>query len=326
MAASRTGAYGADDDLVDYILGITFEIWEQGRIELIDQYYSAKTVVYGLDGIVHGAAAMQAGTRAVLAAFPDRLLLGDDVITSGDSHRGYSSHRVLSPATNTGESMFGPATGKAVRFLNMADCVIEEGVITDEWLVRDNLALVRQLGFSVHDSAAIMAGRHTQELKDWFGAETERLNGMDRKAGADLPQAAEPPEAFAGRLLDALWLSGDAAVLEAAYAPYAVLHRSPIEIESGLAAIADHYAALRHSFAMTAASVDHVATQPAGHNAEHVAVRWSACGSHSGEYLGVAATGKPVFILGVTHRRIIDGRIAVEWTVFDSLGVLAQLL
>jgi len=41
---------------------------------------------------------------------------------------------------------------------------------------------------------------------------------------------------------------------------------------------------------------------------------------------GIAATGKPVFIMGVTHRRIIDGCIAVEWTVFDSLGVLSQLL
>jgi len=30
--------------------------------------------------------------------------------------------------------------------------------------------------------------------------------------------------------------------------------------------------------------------------------------------------------MGVTHRRLVAGRIAVEWTVFDSLGVMAQLL
>jgi hypothetical protein len=33
-----------------------------------------------------------------------------------------------------------------------------------------------------------------------------------------------------------------------------------------------------------------------------------------------------VFLLGGTHWRIENGRIAVEWTVFDGLGVLSQLV
>ena len=37
MAANRVGAYGADDDIVDYILGIKFEIWEHRGLELIMQ-------------------------------------------------------------------------------------------------------------------------------------------------------------------------------------------------------------------------------------------------------------------------------------------------
>jgi len=59
---------------------------------------------------------------------------------------------------------------------------------------------------------------------------------------------------------------------------------------------------------------------------DSVAVRWTVAGTHVGDYLGVKATGKPVLIMGVTHRRTVLGRIAVEWTVFDSLGVMAQLL
>jgi hypothetical protein len=35
---------------------------------------------------------------------------------------------------------------------------------------------------------------------------------------------------------------------------------------------------------------------------------------------------KPVYILGVTHWLLVDGRIAAEWTVFDELAVLAQTL
>ena len=327
MTATHPGAYSAADDLVDYILGITFEIWEEGRVDLIDQYYGPDTVVYSLDGITRGSKAMIDGTRAMLAAFPDRLLLGDDVIGKGDSHDGYSSHRVLSPMTNRGDSMWGPATGKSIRIMNMADCVVEEGVITLEWLARDNLALTQQLGFDITDSARLIASQRTPELSAWFVEETERLSNLAKPVdGVELCSAAADPQQFSQQVLNALWMTGNATTIESAYAPYAVMHRSPIEIISGRSAIAEHYAGLRGAFDCTAASVDHVAVQPAGAHAVHVAVRWAVCGTHAGEFLGVAATGKPVYIMGVTHRRIVDGRIAVEWTVFDGLGVLSQLL
>jgi len=327
MTATRTGAYDADDDLIDYILGITFEIWEERGVELIEQYYGPDTVVYSLDGITRGSTAMIEGTNTMLAAFPDRLLLGDDVIGKGDSHSGYSSHRVLSPMTNSGDSMFGPATGKAVRIMNMADCVVEEGIITREWLARDNLALVRQLGFDVRECATLLRDRYTPELRQWFDKETSRLNNAaGETTRGPLADVRSDPESFSQQLLDASWRSGDAATLDAAYAPYAVMHRSPVEIISGRKAIENYYAALRSAFDCSAARVDHVAQQPAGEDAIHVATRWAACGTHTGDYLGTSATGRPVYIMGVTHRRIVSGRTAVEWTVFDGLGVLSQLL
>ncbi len=321
MNAKHHGAYNADHSLVDFILGITYEIWEEGAIELIEQYYSPETVVYSLDGITHGAAAMIDGTEAMLGAFPDRLLLGDDVIGKGDSHTGYSSHRVLSPMTNAGQSMWGAATGKPVRIMNMADCVVDDAVIVLEWLARDNLALVQQLGFDVHQCAGVVAGNHSDELRGWFASETARL-----QASAGDCASGDVCGVELSQVLQAQWVSGDAAILDAAYSHYAVLHRSPVEIVSGKAAIESHYAQLRRAFHVDATSIDHVCEQSAGEDADHVATRWTLCGEHVGDFLGVPATGKPVFIMGVTHRRIVNRRIAVEWTVFDSLGVLAQLI
>lgn len=327
MTTTHSGAYSADDDLVDYILGITFEIWEEGGVDLIDHYYGSDTLVYSLDGITRGSQAMIDGTQAMLAAFPDRLLLGDDVIGKGDTYDGYSSHRVLSPMTNSGDSMWGPATGKSVRIMNMADCVVKEGVITLEWLARDNLALIKQLGFDITKSARLIANKRTPELSAWFVEEIERLS-TSVKPVTDmlLCSAGADPQQFSEQVLNTLWMTGDSTTIESAYAPYSVMYRSPIEIISGRGAIAEHYADLRGAFDCTAASVDHIAVQAAGEHAHHIAARWALCGRHVGEYLGVAATGKPVYIMGVTHRRIVDGRIAVEWTVFDSLGVLSQLL
>lgn len=319
------GGYGVNDDIVDFILGITYEIWEEGGIDLCHQYYAPDCKVYGLDGITNGAQAVIQGTRVMLSAFPDRVLLGDDVITSGDCHNGYSSHRVLSPATNQGESMFGAATNRPVRFMNMADCLIEDGIITLEWLTRDNLAVVRQLGFDEVPAARIVAENRGQELSDWFDSEVERVSGIG--VDANIPEFdIDGITEFAGAVVAANWISGSQAVIDAAYAPYAVAHRSPVDIISGRESITSHYAAQRDAFAVSGASVDHVCVQPWGNNGHRVAVRWAVVGLHRGTYEGVAATGKPVYILGVSHWRIVAGRIASEWTVFDRLAVMSQLI
>lgn len=321
MKNQQQGAYAAEHSLVDYILGITFEIWEEGRVDLINQYYSPETVVYSLDGITRGAAAMIDGTHAMLAAFPDRLLLGDDVIGKGDSHDGYSSHRVLSPMTNTGDSVWGRATGKQIRIMNMADCDVENAVIVREWLARDNLALIRQLGFDARTCARRVADSHTDELRQWFVDETTRLHESKGARISGNFCGVNPQD-----VLHAQWISGDESVFDDNYPHYAVLHRSPVEIISGRPAIEAHFQRLRAAFTVDAASVDHVCVQSAGDDADHVAVRWSVCGTHTGDYLGVKASNKPIYVMGVTHRRIVNERIAIEWTVFDSLGVLAQLL
>ena len=87
------------------------------------------------------------GTRRVLEAFPDRLLLADDVIWSGCAEKGYySSHRIVSPMTNDGPSAYGPPTGKRVWTLTIADCIVEGGRITREYLLRDHYSLVNNWG------------------------------------------------------------------------------------------------------------------------------------------------------------------------------------
>jgi predicted ester cyclase len=328
MAVSHKGAYGPDDGLVDYILGITFEIWEQRSVDLINQYYGADTVVFGLDGITRGSAAMIDGTNAMLESFPDRLLLADNVIWSGSREEGYySSHRIISPMTNKGPTIFGPATGEKVRVLTIADCVVEEGVITREWLLRDNYALVKQLGHDPVACARIIADRRNEESNEWIAAEIERLieSGIPQfgQQPAD-PKTSTP--VFALQVMANNWASGSEELAAAAYSPYAVMHRSPIEFYSGRDVLGAHFSDLRNSIAVAGITVDHIAVQPADTEGLHVAVRWTAAGKHVGDYLGVAATERPVYVLGATHWRIENSRIAAEWTVFDGLGVLSQLV
>jgi steroid delta-isomerase-like uncharacterized protein len=48
-------------------------------------------------------------------------------------------------------------------------------------------------------------------------------------------------------------------------------------------------------------------------------------GTHKGEFLGIAPTGRPVTLLGVSVMRIADGRIAERWNITDMAGLRAQL-
>jgi steroid delta-isomerase-like uncharacterized protein len=56
-----------------------------------------------------------------------------------------------------------------------------------------------------------------------------------------------------------------------------------------------------------------------------VAVRWTARGTNTGTGNGIPATGKRVEVTGTTIFRLVDGKIAEEWTSGDALGLLRQL-
>ena len=58
---------------------------------------------------------------------------------------------------------------------------------------------------------------------------------------------------------------------------------------------------------------------------DRVAARWTFRGTHGGEFLGIAPTGKPVSMSAVEVNRVADGKVAEHWVVLDQLGLLQQL-
>jgi len=58
---------------------------------------------------------------------------------------------------------------------------------------------------------------------------------------------------------------------------------------------------------------------------DQVAIHWRIDGTHKGDFLGVAATGKPVTFQGIALLRITDGKIAGDIAYWDNLSILQQL-
>ena len=183
---SRTkgvGMVGFDDeftDIVDYILRITYRIWEGKQIGLCYDYYSDDCPVYTMAGITIGAEEVTQNTLITLASFPDRTLGAENIIWGGNDTDGFhTSHLIKTSMTNLGSSDMGPATGNQATFFVIAHCIVKDNKIIEEWLVRDNYALTEQLGFDVHEIAAQKASEPLQKrLEDWYQSELNRVSSQ----------------------------------------------------------------------------------------------------------------------------------------------------
>jgi predicted ester cyclase len=58
---------------------------------------------------------------------------------------------------------------------------------------------------------------------------------------------------------------------------------------------------------------------------DRVAVRYTFRGTHTGNYMGIAPTGKQVTQTGITINRFANGKAVELWGNVDDLGLLQQL-
>ena len=101
-------------DLPDYIEKITREIWEERGIgRSLDKYYARDILVRAPPGITTSSEGVVAATLGTLHEFPDRRLVFEDVIWSGNEVDGFlSSHRLISVMRKQGDGPHGPASGR----------------------------------------------------------------------------------------------------------------------------------------------------------------------------------------------------------------------
>jgi steroid delta-isomerase-like uncharacterized protein len=56
-----------------------------------------------------------------------------------------------------------------------------------------------------------------------------------------------------------------------------------------------------------------------------VAGAWTATGTHKGDLMGIAPTGRSIAVTGIGIDRISGGQIVESWANYDALGMLVQL-
>lgn len=306
-------------DLPDYILGVTKEIWEDRGIDALHRHYAPNIVVRSPPGVVVGNRGVIGATMMTLAEFPDRTLLGEDVIWSGSPEEGMlSSHRLLSTATHTGDGAYGRATGRRLRYRIIADCHARGGVIDDEWLIRDQGAIVRQMGMTPEGFARQRVAEAGDALRP-------------------LTPATDRPGPYGGRGNSSEWGERHADLLgsimrgDLAAIPRVCDRAVQAEMPGGATghgwpALDRFWLALRAAFPDAEFRVEHRIGREDPYLPPRSALRWSLHGRHSGWGAFGAPSGAEVFVLGLSHAEWGPWGLRRDWTLYDETAVWAQIL
>jgi len=308
-------------DFPDYIIGITKEIWEDRKIATLHHYYTDDIIVRSPASIVIGNQGVIAATMATLAEFPNRTLYGEDVIWSGTPEDGpLSSHRIITTATHSGDGVYGRATGTKLQYRIIADCHAINNAINDEWLIRDQGAIVRQLGYEPLDYAREMIEKEggPETASRPFHPQDDQ-EGPYKGKGNDNEYGAQYADIL-NRIMGA-----DMAAIPACYD-----RACHLEYAGGVTGHSHDFAdqfwmGLRASFPSARFEIHHQIGRDDPMMPPRAALRWSLTGKHDGWGCFGAPTGAEVHIMGASHAEFGPWGLRREYVLFDETAVWKQI-
>lgn len=308
-------------NLPDYIQGVTYEIWEGRQISSLRECYGKDIIVRNTTGISVGNEPVIKNTLASMATFPDRQILGDDVIWSGTEEDGYlSSHRSMIIGTHAGHGPFGAPTGNTIYMRCIADCYAKDDVITDEWLCCDFSSMVKQMGHTPRDWALI-------SIENEGGPEKARrpfTPDQDRPG----PYLGRGNEHELGERLGAILtriMETDFAVIGEAYDRAVHVYHAGNTTGWGIPFAEAQWMQLRTAFPDAEFAIHHQIGRSDAGEPDRAAIRWSLTGTHSGYGVFGTPTGAPVHIMGFTHAEFGPWGLRREWSLWDEVAIWKQI-
>ena len=309
-------------DFPDYILKITKQIWEGKNVDSIGEFYTDNIPVRSPFGITYGNKPVIEATYNTLKEFPNRQLLGEDVIWNGNDDKGYhSSHRILSKGTHLGDGFYGKPTGKDIYYRVIADCACKGNQVYDEWIVRDQGAMVRQIGYTPKEFAQIMIDKEggLEKAKKLF-------DKNDIKPSDYYPinvEKSSPGENYSKIL---------SKVFEGGYDFKDYNRASNIywpgnKLGHGREDISKFWNSLKDIFTDIKFTIEHVGYLDESNKNPRASIRWFLEGVHSNDSEDYGKkTNSKLFIMGINHVELNQDGVIREWVLFDEVAIWKQIL
>jgi len=315
-------------NIIDYIVRITYHIWEEREVEYILDTYSDSSQVFDDYGLQRGNRKIVDDTHHTTGAFSNIRLIADEIVWAGNDEVGFhTSHRTLIRGTNDGDSKYGPATGRDVDVLVIANCVALENKIFLEHVLYNNSSLLLQLGLDLED----MAARMVKAPPAGWPRDDATWGALRDAARPQRPlYLAEPVDGFdvdrfARETLDQLWNMRDYDALGARHVSGFSFQGATDRAFCGADKYTEMLAALHGAFPDLDLRVDEVYWMGNDNDGYLTSERWSATGTHRGGGVYGEPTGSQVQLWGITQHQIVGGRIVKEWMLFNELDVMMQI-
>ena len=317
-------------NIIDYIVRITYRIWETDdrEVDYIGQCYAPDSVVFDDYGLQKGSKKIISDTYHTTAAFPDIVLDAEEVIWAGNDEIGFhTSHLTRIIGTNTGESRYGPAKGTRVHFLVIANCVALENDIFLEHVLYNTSAMLKQMGVDPWKEAERLAH---DPPPGWPRSEAV-WNQLKTSASPSLPISEQDPvpgfdpDAFSRSLHHNVW-NGDGSSINTHYQDDFVFEGTTDRRFSGKEAYTEYIREIREVFPDLKLGVDEVYWMGNASEGWLISTRWSAEGTHLGDGIYRQPTGRACQIWGITQWLVKDGLVEKEWQLFNEFDLMMQIV
>jgi steroid delta-isomerase-like uncharacterized protein len=131
---------------------------------------------------------------------------------------------------------------------------------------------------------------------------------------------AEDNKALVRRWIDEVWNKRNMAAIEDFLAPSYVGHASGVPDAKGPEGFRQRHTALSTAFPDFRYTAEDIITE-----GDKVAVRYTLHGTHQGEFMGIAPTGKEMTWTGMTILHIANGKIQETWLLTDLVRQLSMI-
>ncbi len=306
----------------DYILKITKQIWEGKDVESIGEFYTKNIPVRSPFGITYGNKPVIEATYNTLKEFPNRQLMGEDVIWNGNDNNGYhSSHRILSKGTHLGDGFYGKPTGKDIYYRVIADCACKDNQVYDEWIVRDQGAMVRQIGYTPKEFAQIMIDNEggLEKANKLFDKNDIKPSNYEPEQ-VKINSAGERYSKILTKVFSERYNFQD-------YNRASTIYWPGNKIGHGREDVSKLWNSLKEILTDTKFTIEHIGSLDEPNKNPRASIRWFLEGIHSkdSENFGKKTNSK-LFFMGINHVELNQDGVIREWVLFDEVAIWKQIL
>ena len=316
-------------NIIDYIVRITYRIWEDRDVEYIGDTYSDNSRVYDDYGLQRGNQKIIDDTHHT-----NRRILGH----RADRRRScLGRKRRDRPTTRPTEPSFAaPTTARASTDLRRTSVLTSLSLPTVlrwkmkiflEHVLYNNSSMLQQLG---HNLDEIVRKLSVDPPIGW-PRDAGTWNALRSATSPVVPISIADPIAgfdvdrFARATFDELWNRKNFDVIGTSYRDKFLFAGPTDRAFSGARPYKELLQSLLRAFPDLELQVDEVYWMGNDDDGYLTSERWSAEGTHSGAGVYGEPSGKTVQIWGITQHHIIKGKIVAEWMLFNELDLMMQL-